>query len=166
MPINEQETLAQHKARTKIANKGKYAEQQVGAVLKELKEQTQQFDFDRMLDSRAAGGRMMTPQVSDYTLFFNGKAYALEVKSIQKGLRLKKFAQLPRMIRREKAGIEGYVVIFTAEDKSWRVVPISWLALDENATAASWLLSWMPKYASAEAVVKAILKGSLKEVEG
>ena len=66
--------------------------------------------------------------------------YTLEVKEISKGFRLPKFVQLPRMLRREKAGVDGVLLVHFIEQGVWVMNAISSL----DPTAASWDLTPTP----------------------
>jgi hypothetical protein len=98
-------TLAERQAKKKRATQGKPAENTVLGYLTKLRNSKPSFDFDRMPDSRAAGG-IMAVQVADFTAVYKGQAYAVEVKSTKHDYRLSlsAFSQYPRMLRRALAG--------------------------------------------------------------
>lgn len=134
----EFETLSARKKRKATANRGKPSEDVVQTVLVNKKKGDINFDFDRLLDSRAAG-RIVPAQVSDYLLFFGGKSAALEVKELKKGFRLSKaaFPQRSRMLRRAKAGCLGFALVHTLENDKWMLARI----IEFNILQPSWRLT-------------------------
>ena len=135
--MKENESFAAHKTRKKKGSQGKASETQVQDALTKFKAAYPFFDFDRLPDTRSAG-TLMPSQVSDYTVFCRGQAYSLEVKEISKGFRLPKFVQLPRMLRREKSGAHGVVLVHFIEHSIWVIKDIAWFA---PRLAASWDLT-------------------------
>jgi len=122
----EFETLADRKKRKATGSRGKVSEQAVQKVLVAIQKKDVTFDFDRLLDARAAG-RIIPAQVADYLLFSKGKSATLEVKGLKKGFRLTKaaFPQRPRMLRREKAGCSGFALVHTLENDEWMLAEIA-----------------------------------------
>ena len=121
----EFETLANRKKRKATGSRGKFAEDVVQKVLVNIQKKDATFDFDRLLDARAAG-RIVPAQVADFLLFFKGRSATLEVKGLKKGFRLSKaaFPQRPRMIRRAKAGCLGFALVHTLENDRWILAKI------------------------------------------
>lgn len=150
----EQESFAQHKARKEKGQRGKASEDTVQGVLTGFKAKHLTFDFDRIYDTRSAG-RPLPPRVSDFTVFVLGRAYALEVKEVKTGSRLKKFVQLPRLHRRFQAGVYGYVLAHFLESGTWVLAHRGWF-YENNPTAASWDLLGvgLNQYHSAKAALK------------
>ncbi len=122
----EDETLAERKKRRELASRGKNVEGLVQNILTEWRVRDPNFDFDRLLDSKAAKA-IVAAQVSDFLIFFKGRSATLEVKKKQKGTRLSKgsFPQHPRMLRRELAGCRGFLIAFTEETNEWWVVRVT-----------------------------------------
>lgn len=148
MPSKADESFLEAKQRKKQGSKGKGSEAVVEQCLKQLKARHQNFDYDRLPDSRAAGGRPMPARASDFTVFCGG-AWSLEVKEIKKGFRLDlaDFPQFPRMRRRALAGCRGIVLVHLLEHQRW-----VWLDVEAMDKAQkSWNLS-------------GILWGSAKEI--
>jgi len=127
---HEYETLAERKARLELASRGKSAESKVHDMLLVWEKRNRDFDFDRLLDSKAAG-RIVAPQVSDFLLFYRGKSATLEVKEMKSGLRMQrnKFPQHARMVRREYAGCRGFLIVNVIDTDSWWVVRVTKMIL-------------------------------------
>lgn len=134
-------TLAERQAKKKRATQGKPAENTVLGYLTKLKNTTPTFDFDRMPDSRSAGG-LIASQVADFTAVYRGKAYAIEVKSTKHDhrLSLSTFPQYPRMLRRAMAGAICLLVVHHSTTKLWRIINI----LDLPSDVRSFDLSGYP----------------------
>ena len=135
---HENETLAERKVRLERGSRGKSAESKVQDVLSEWRVVNQEFDFDRLLDSKSAG-KIVAAQVSDFLIFHRGRSATLEVKQIKKGTRLakSKFPQHPRMLRRELTGCKGFLIAFTQEEPSlWWVARV----INMKTEVPSWKL--------------------------
>jgi hypothetical protein len=89
-------------------NNGKYLED---AISKELGRNVDVSRHWRRLSDTFAARNYVNAQPADFELCVGGKGMLLESKS-QKGktLRLKKFSQLPEMLRWAAAGKKGYVL--------------------------------------------------------
>jgi len=114
------------------------------------------FDFDRLLDSRAAG-RIVAAQVSDFLIFSKYKSATLEVKEIKSGLRLdrRSFPQHPRMVRREYAGCKGFVVVNVMDVETWWVARVTEMILG----GVSWRLDEVGmRFDSVESAMDFVLK--------
>jgi len=135
----EDDSFLEAKARRKKGAQGKSAEDKVQDELALLRLSNITFDFDRLLDSRAAG-RVVAPTVADFTFCYKGRAGALEVKSMKDGHRLaySKFPQYPRMLRRAGAGGLCLVVVYIEDVKQWRIANVLDLEL---ITKGSWSTS-------------------------
>lgn len=143
---NEDEGFLEAKARRKRGTRGKPAEEVVHKALALLRSTTMSFDFDRLLDSRAAG-KIVSPTVSDFTFCYRGRAGALEAKSTKHDYRLSysDFPQYPRMLRRAEAGALCLVAVCHSEIKRWRLVNVLLLPF---ITKGSWDLSEHQLYPS------------------
>ena len=150
----EFETLAERKKRKELADRGKSEEAKVQEAMTAKRKSDSNYDFDRLMDSRAARA-IVAAQVADYLIFYKGKSATVEVKHIKKGLRLKKasFPQHARMLRREQAGCKGFLITFTAEDGLWRVVPVSALEVD----VPSWKLLGFTQFPTAANALNYVL---------
>ena len=126
----EFETLADRKKRKATGSRGKFAEDAVQKVLVSMQKKDITFDFDRLLDARAAG-RIVPAQVADYLIFFRGRSATLEVKGLKKGFRLSKaaFPQRPRMLRRAEAGCLGFALVHTLENNKWMLAKVTEFAV-------------------------------------
>lgn len=152
---DEGESFAAHKTRKKKGSQGKASETQVQGALTKFKAAYSFFDFDRLPDTRSAG-TLMPAQVCDCTVFCRGQAYSLEVKEISKGFRLPKFVQMPRMLRREKVGVPGIVLVHFLEKNVWVAKGLNWFDTGD----ASWDLTPTKAtdcdyYGAAEAALRA-----------
>jgi len=148
---HETETLAERKKRKALATRGEFAETKVHNLLRSLATASPEFDFDRLLDSRAAG-KIVAAQVSDFLIFYRGHSATLEVKEMKKGLRLtaKDFPQHPRMLRREKAGCKGFVLVYALQTESWWLGRVTEM---ENGVP-SWVLTEVAEeFSSVEAAM-------------
>ncbi len=133
MRHNPEESFEEARARRRLGRKGKSAESRVETILTGLR-MDGQLDYDRLPDTRSAG-RIMPARVSDFTLFFAGKAASLEVKEMKvkkKGpnirLNIKSgFPQFPRMLLRERTGCLGYLLVHNVEMVLWVMVPVTLL---------------------------------------
>ena len=90
-------------------NTGRYLED---AVSKELGKNTDVKKHWRRLSDTHAARNYIVAQPADFELCVDGRGMLLECKS-QKGktTRLKKFSQLPEMLRWAAAGKKGYVLV-------------------------------------------------------
>ena len=149
--ILENETLAERKVRLALSSRGKTAETKVQDIFSMWMKEDLQFDFDRLLDSKAAG-KIVAAQVSDFLLFYKGVSATIEVKEMKKGVRLpkKSFPQHPRMVRRSHTGCQGYLIAHTVDTGLW------WVATVDNMElgATSWVL---PEVGSSFATAKLAL---------
>lgn len=150
----EDETLAERKARKELSSRGKSAESKTHDILLRWSKKNRQFDFDRLLDSKAAG-KLVAAQVSDFLLFYKGRAASLEIKEMKTGLRLpkKSFPQHGRMMRREYAGCRGFLVVNTKDTNLWWVIRVTDMLLG----AVSWRVDECGgNFEDAEAAMRAI----------
>lgn len=130
---SESETFLEMQARRKLGARGKSAEALVQAWLTKRKAADPTFDFDRLLDSRAAGA-IISPQCCDYMLYAKHFGVrSLEIKELAKGDRLPQFVQLPRMLRREDAGVEGWLVVRLVEESLWVTIRTLSLTLEAKS---------------------------------
>lgn len=107
-----------------IADRGKYAEAEVTKFLKSRNTEHWAFDWARLPDARAAGGRLAA-QVADFEIFMPGSHGVIEVKEIAHDFRIptSKIAQIPRLRKRRNAGGEIIILIYHTTTKLWRIPP-------------------------------------------
>ena len=135
--------------KSKLADRGKSAENAVDKYLKEWQLGSTRREFTRLLDSKAAG-RIIKASAADFEYFSyteERSAFGLiEVKQTEHLYRLErpKLPQLARMRKRTKCGGNCYVLVYHSELKKWRVVDIKWLA--DNGDLGSWNLTDFPLY--------------------
>lgn len=137
----EEESFFEAKARRKKGSQGKAAEDVAHDTLAGMRGSDLSFDFDRLLDSRAAG-RVVAATVADFTFCQRGRAGALEIKSMKKGSRLaySDFPQYPRMRRRSAAGALCLVAVYVEATRCWHGANVAEL---EEITRGSWsTASW------------------------
>jgi len=107
-------------------NSGTYLEK---ALEKELSKITDEsFHWERRYDSKSARN-FMPAQPADFFMCctddYGAYSKFLECKSVgKKTRRLPKFAQLPRMLRWQKAGIQGYVLVHFHELDELYLIPV------------------------------------------
>jgi len=135
----EDEGFFEAKARRKKGSQGKPAEDAAHEALAKLRATNLNFDFDRLLDSRAAG-RVVAPTVADFTFCYQGRAGALEIKSMKDGHRLaySDFPQYPRMKRRAAAGALCLVAVYVQDIRRWHMANVLDL---EEISRGSWDVS-------------------------
>lgn len=135
--------------KSKLADRGKSAENAVDKYLKEWQLGSTRREFTRLLDSKAAG-RIIKASAADFEYFSSTEAHGvfglIEVKQTEHLYRLErpKLPQLARMRKRTKCGGSCYVLVFHSAIEQWRVVDITWLA--NNGDLGSWNLTDFPLY--------------------
>jgi len=140
-----------YKAKKAQAGRGKAAEKAVQTYLERKQESLGiAFDWERVPDARAAGGRFK-PVTGDYRAFYGGKSANIEVKEVDTTDRLpkKNFSrdQIARCYRRWRAGVVTVVLIHHTKSDQWVVAPISDFFEQD---VPSWLTSGYPSFLSAE----------------
>lgn len=134
--------------KSKFADRGKKAEEAVTKALTLWTEGRSDREFNRMLDTRAAG-RVVKSAAADFE-FFCPEAFGLiEVKSTAHNYRLErgKITQLPRLRKRALCGGVCLVLIEHTELQQWRVIEAG--ALATFGDKGSWDLTDWPLYDSA-----------------
>ncbi len=128
--------------KSKLADRGKEAEDAVRAYLEAWAAASERRDFDRLVDTKAAG-RTIRAAPADF------EAYALEtdswptaalieVKETRHAYRLdrSRLTQMPRLRKRAKAGVHVYVLVYHSVERQWRcMTPRTW---GEPSTKGSW----------------------------
>lgn len=137
-------------------NRGKAAEDIVQAHLKEVKDQFEYFDFQRLHDAHTAGG-FFPAQIADYEFFSTTSHGCIEVKEVKHDFRLPqanfKTAKHARLKRRQEAGGIIFILVRFMPLDVWRVVPLQHFLDDTDAK--SWDLQVFPAW-PASTVFKAM----------
>lgn len=139
-----------HRAKKAVAKRGKLSENAVKSYLGTKCERLGvEFDYERVPDARAAGGRF-TPVAGDFRAFYRGKSANIEVKEVDTIDRLpkKNFSrdQIARAYRRSLTGVVTVVLIHHTKVDRWVVVPIA--VFFEN-DSPSWDTAQHPSFDSA-----------------
>lgn len=140
-----------HRAKKAVARRGKLSENAVKSYLETKRERLGvEFDYERVPDARAAGGRF-TPVAGDFRAFYRGKSANIEVKEVDTVDRLpkKNFSrdQIARAYRRSLTGVVTVVLIHHTKGVGrWVVVPID---VFFNNDLPSWNTSAYPSFNSA-----------------
>lgn len=154
--------FADEKASRAIAKRGKYAEGVVRNFLDRINREVVAFDWHRVLDARAAGGRF-NAQTGDFAFFGPRMHGVIEVKEVGHAYRLpsKNFdtKQINRLRKRQMAGGLVVVLIYHTTTKLWRRVPLS--VFLENLNAPSWDFSPIPTAESAEELLSDVKEGAV-----
>jgi penicillin-binding protein-related factor A (putative recombinase) len=118
-----------------IADRGKWAESEVEAVLKAWNDKYFAFAYLRLPDSRSARN-YISAQIADFQMMFGGFFMPLEVKETEHDFLLKKdkIRQLALLRKWENAGAKALVVTYHSQIKVWRVANIG----DLERGATSW----------------------------
>lgn len=145
--------------KSKLADRGKEAENAVDKYLREWQLGSTRREFTRLLDSKAAG-RIIKASAADFEYFAKTDTHSvfglIEVKQTEHNYRLErpKLPQLARMRKRTKCGGNCYVLIFHTNLKMWRIAEINWLA--NNGDLGSWNLTNFLLYESPEAALQSL----------
>lgn len=119
------------------ADRGKFAE---GAFRKALENLDRGIDFafHRFPDAHAGS---FTPAPADFMFLDKGKFFVLEVKEVAHDSRLPynnfKLINYNRMRKWVMAGAEGWIIVYHAKSKLYRVLPLQAFHV-RNESAASW----------------------------
>ena len=145
--------------KSKLADRGKSAENAVDKYLKAWQAADTRREFTRLLDSKAAG-RIIKASAADFEYFARTDMHSvfglIEVKETEHTYRLSrdKLPQLARMRKRTKCGGACYVLVHHSELKQWRIADIAWLA--DNGDLGSWNLKDFQLFASPEAALQSV----------
>jgi len=134
----------------KVGERGKVAEKTVQKVLEAWNTKHETFAFHRLPDARSAGGRLGA-QPSDFLFYEGDYGGFIEVKETEHPSRLAKdkISQLPILRKFSLAGARSIVIVYHSTIKLWRIARLEWF----EGTPASWDLSALPTFASAEAAM-------------
>jgi hypothetical protein len=139
-----------HRAKQSVARRGKGSENAVKSYLETKRSELGvEFDYERVPDARAAGGRF-TPVAGDFRAFYRGKSANVEVKEVDTVDRLpkKNFSrdQIARAYRRMLTGVVTVVLIHHTKVDRWVVMPIT---VFFNNDLPSWNTAEWPSFSRA-----------------
>lgn len=131
---NFESEFLQEKQRRERATRGVKAQTTFQEALAEWKKVDQNFDFDRLYDTKSCG-RFLPQQIADFTGAYKGRALAFEVKQTKEAFKIprKHFTQYYPLMARLKAGAACFLVVYHSELGGWRVAQveeIGWLPPD------------------------------------
>lgn len=134
-------------------DRGKATEKEVERFLQAQSNRFAAFNYERLPDARAAGGRFKA-MVADFDLARPGLNAFLEAKETEHDYRLQaaRVTQLPRLRKWALSGRDFAVVVFHSKIQKWRLVPQSFLGLE--GTPTSWDLRSLPLFNSAEEALR------------
>lgn len=119
--------------RSKLADRGKVAEDKVKAYLDDWAARSEHRDFERLLDTKAARMivRAAAADFEAYSISRGGDRMAalIEVKETQHEYRLDRarLTQAPRLRKRAKAGVRVFVLVYHSTLDKWRcLTPATW----------------------------------------
>jgi len=132
----------------RFADRGKVAETCVQAALKSWMGESSTREYERLLDSKAAG-RTIKAAAADFDyhcIDLRGAATSglIEVKETQHEYRLArdKVPQLPRLRRRSRCGAKCVVLVLHSTTGQWRALTPAWM--EHNGDKGSWNLKDHP----------------------
>lgn len=129
------------------ANRGKVAEGKVREHLAKLNDKRADFDFERVLDAHAAGGRF-NARTGDFAWWSAGLNGVIEVKEVAHDYRLPHKNATPESVaklrKRSLAGGAVHIAVYHSTTKLWRSVPLS--VLLDRSVGGSWELSEYPTF--------------------
>lgn len=139
------------------ANRGKHAEKKVREYLKKIDEATVNFDFERVLDAHAAGGRFAS-RTGDFSWWAPEMHGVIEVKEVEHPTRLPyknvSTESVAKLRKRYLAGGQVMILVCHMPMDVWRLVPLPMLLKRDSSTpSGSWDLSQFPTYPSVEAAL-------------
>ena len=132
------------------SNRGKEEEAEVRKFLEALGKRRADFDFLRLPDARAAGGRMAA-MPADFEFFMPFVHGLIEVKAVDHPFRIAKdkVSQLASMKKRELAGGRCFLLVHHTPTDVWRVIK----AADMAFGVPSWDFSTYPNFDSASSAL-------------
>jgi hypothetical protein len=138
------------KPSTERASRGKSEEKSVKDFLEAYDKAHAKFDFLRLPDARAAGGRMAS-MPGDFEYFMPLVHGLIEVKAVDHEYRIAKdkVAQLPRLAKRELAGGSCFILIHHTPNNTWRILRPGQLEFG----VPSWDLRDYPTFDTAESAL-------------
>lgn len=146
--------------KSSFADRGKTAESAAQKFLARWADGHSAREFNRLVDTKAAG-RIIKAAPADFEYFAldNGEPThgLIEVKETEHEFRLarSKVSQLPRLVKREKAGGRCFVLVLHSTTKVWRCISATWL--QANGDKGSWHLGHHSAHATPEAALASAL---------
>lgn len=133
--------------KNKNADKGADAEKAVQAFLTEWAAGWRSREFNRLIDSKAAG-RLIKSAPADFDFYASGGYGLIEVKATEHNYRIdrSRVTQLASMRKRAQCGGTCVLLVSHSTINGWRAVPVEWLA--NNGDKGSWNLTEFPLTAS------------------
>ena len=134
-------------------DRGKATEKEVEQFLQAQSNRFAAFNYERLPDARAAGGRFKA-MVADFDLAGPGLSAFLEVKETEHDYRLQaaRVKQLPRLRKWALSGRDFAVIVFHSKIQKWRLVPSGFFGLE--GTPTSWDLRPLPTFDTAEGALR------------
>lgn len=138
--------------KSKLADRGKVAEEKVREYLEGWASRDPRRDFDRLVDTKAAG-RVIRAAAADFEFFctndIEAAAGLIEVKETEHPYRLdrKRLTQSARLRKRAKCGCVVVVVVYHSTLKKWRT--LSRAQVLDTTVGGSWDLRDRPMYDTA-----------------
>lgn len=138
----------------RFADRGKDAEKKVQEALAAWAEGTGSREFNRLMDTRAAG-RIVKAAAADFEFFSAGVHGLIEAKETEHEFRLAraKITQIPRLRKRALAGGVCLVLVHHSTLKLWRAVAVDYLV--EGGDKGSWDLRDISTHTSAATALAA-----------
>lgn len=168
-PTPKKKTAAKKVKKPGLGDRGKKAEDAVAKFGKAWAENHSEREFNRLLDTRAAG-RVIKAAKADFEYFgvmrnggeqirFHG---LIEVKETQHDYRLShdKVPQLAALVHRARCGGHCLVLIHHSTSGRWRCETAQYLHMTK--TGASWDLRNNPTYASAKEALESFSLGAFR----
>jgi hypothetical protein len=160
--MSDATAFTDHRDKKKVASRGKSSEKAVATYFEKKAQQLGVgFDWERVPDARAAGGRFK-PVAGDFRAFWAGtrRSANLEVKEIETSpvrLPKKNFSRdkIARCYRRSLTGVVTVVLIHHVQTAQWVVMPIAHF-FDNDIP--SWDTTPWPHFDSAEKALDFALK--------
>ncbi len=139
---------------SKSANRGINTQEVIGGILERISSRNADFDYLRLPDARAAGGRL-SAMPADYEFFAPGVHGLIEVKEVKHDYRVprKNVPQFGKMLKRELAGGKCFLVIYHSTINKWRMVRVDKLSKDDP----SWDLRSVTAWGDPEQMVNVFL---------
>jgi len=118
-------------------NQGKYAEDAVRKWLKAKEEAELHFTFNRIMDAKSAMGRFGS-QPGDFQAFAPKRNWLIEIKSSEHAYRIPHGSfgidQVGRMVKRQLAGTECFVLFYSKTTKLWRTMDLEFFRQREGGS--------------------------------
>jgi len=153
--MSDATAFTDYKAKKALADRGKSTEKAVQTYFeRKLECLGVAFDWERVPDARAAGGRFK-PVTGDFRAFYGGRSANLEVKEVKTSvdrLPKKNYSRdkIARCYRRSLTGVITAVLLHYTQADKWVVVPIKHFY---DHDVPSWDTSSFPSFGSVQAAL-------------